>query len=319
MSGGLNILAYVKLYPPTTNAGAELMLHEVLLELQSRGHKVTVAQPDPKIKHLDGIKIISYQDAQNIRGEIDIIFTQNHDTHHAVALGNVIRKPVVHFIHNDKAVRLFRISRRTAKLIVANSRWVANSFNVAGVPKMVLNPPTDPKKYFVKRNKADRITFINLIDIKGVDLFWELAKTMPHKKFLAVKGGYGEQKIPDKVPSNVQIIDNTDDMKKIYEKTRILLVPSKYESWGRVGIEAMISGIPVIASDTPGLRESLGNAGIFVTNPTLNNYYNAINSLDDIDKYNEHSSASFQRAQEVIAKFKRQVDTLENYLFAIKG
>ncbi len=37
-------------------------------------------------------------------------------------------------------------------------------------------------------------------------------------------------------------------------------MPSRSESWGRVALEAMAAGIPVIVGDTPGLRECTDGA-----------------------------------------------------------
>jgi len=56
-------------------------------------------------------------------------------------------------------------------------------------------------------------------------------------------------------------------------------MPSEYESWGRVGVEAMASGIPVIAHPTPGLQESLGDAGVFVDRNDIDGWERAIRRL----------------------------------------
>ncbi|MFI1769152.1 glycosyltransferase family 4 protein [Streptomyces sp. NPDC020800] len=56
----------------------------------------------------------------------------------------------------------------------------------------------------------------------------------------------------------------------VYSRSRVMLMPSLYESWGRVAVEAFASGIPVIAHPTPGLVESLGEAGIFAYRDDLN-------------------------------------------------
>jgi len=312
MQNKKKILAYAKLYPPGTNAGAELMLHEILLELKSRGHEVIVAMPNPEIKELDGIDIISYEQAMLRQNYPDIIFTQNHDSRKAMMYANGTQRPIVHFVHNDKAINLFGINKRNSSLIVANSQWVYDSIRSPGVPKIIVNPPTDIKKYQTPRNNANRITFINLIDIKGVDIFWKLARIMPNRQFLAVKGGYGEQKIYEKELPNVKIIENTTDMRSIYEQTRILLVPSKYESWGRVGVEAMASGIPVIASRTPGLLESLGDAAIFVDSEDVVPYFEAITKLDLDEVYSDYFTKSVQRAKDISKRFKIQMDVLED-------
>ena len=313
----LRIVAFVNLYPPTTNAGAELMLHEVLLELKKRGHDVVVAQPTPKLKDLDGIKIISYLQAKRLSYVPDIVFTQNHDTTRAIAYAASLKRPLVHFVHNDKVVKAFRLTSANSSLIVANSEWVAASIKINGLEKMVINPPTDIDKYRVDISKADMITFINLIDIKGGDIFWQITKLLPDRKFLAVKGGYGTQMI--RQSPNVEIIENTTDMKEVYSRTRLLLVPSKYESWGRVGIEAMASGIPVIASRTPGLLESIGDAGIFLSPGDVSGFAKWIKMFDDEQLYSKYSDKAIARAEEISSRLVFQVDELESRIRSIVG
>jgi glycosyltransferase involved in cell wall biosynthesis len=41
-------------------------------------------------------------------------------------------------------------------------------------------------------------------------------------------------------------------------------MPSRRESYGRVAVEAAMSGIPTVASDLPGIREATNNRGLFV-------------------------------------------------------
>jgi glycosyltransferase involved in cell wall biosynthesis len=65
----------------------------------------------------------------------------------------------------------------------------------------------------------------------------------------------------------------------VYARTKLLLMPSDYESWGRVGVEAMASGIPVIAHPTEGLTESLGDAGTFIHRDDIPAWCDAITRL----------------------------------------
>ena len=124
------------------------------------------------------------------------------------------------------------------------------------IPGIVVHPQIDPELY-VSEGSHDHITYVNFHKNKGPDIFWRLAAKLPDVQFLGVLGGYGDQEIPEVVPDNVTLIENTRDMREVYALTRAMLVPSMYESFGRVAIEAAASGIPTIHSDTPGLRESL--------------------------------------------------------------
>src|SRR5678815_5651953 len=86
---------------------------------------------------------------------------------------------------------------------------------------------------------------------------------------------------------------------KVYARTRILLMPSAYETWGRVGVEAMCSGIPVIAHPTPGLTEALGDAGFFDDRDDVDAWAKTVRRLDDPAEYRKASRAAFKRAAEL--------------------
>jgi glycosyltransferase involved in cell wall biosynthesis len=65
--------------------------------------------------------------------------------------------------------------------------------------------------------------------------------------------------------ANVTLLPPRNDMRGVYGKCKILLVPSIWEEgYGRVVTEAQISGIPVIASRRGGLPESVGSGGILL-------------------------------------------------------
>jgi glycosyltransferase involved in cell wall biosynthesis len=111
----------------------------------------------------------------------------------------------------------------------------------------------------------------------------KLAKIFPDKKFLGVKGSYDKQ-ITDQ-PENVEVIPNTPNILEVYKKTRVLLMPSQYESWGMTATEAMCSGIPVVCTPTPGLSENCGRAGIYIDPRNAELFDEHGNVLDDTDEY----------------------------------
>src|SRR5690606_33938789 len=81
---------------------------------------------------------------------------------------------------------------------------------------------------------------------------------------------------------NVEVVDHVrgEDMRqRVYARTRVLLMPSSYEAWGRAGGEALARGIPVVAPPTPGLCEALGDAGIFVDREGVPGYEAVLRKL----------------------------------------
>src|SRR5690606_11841974 len=149
------------------------------------------------------------------------------------------------------------------------------------------------------------LTLVNPIPAKGSATFYALAERMPDFHFLAVEGGYlrHEQVRRDDL-ANVTWQPHTNNMRRdVWSRTRVLLVPSDYESYGMVGVEAMHSGIPVVAHPTPGLRESLASAGTFVDRDDVDGWEAAIRRL-----YNDQDASQCARARARELDPRRELD-----------
>jgi glycosyltransferase involved in cell wall biosynthesis len=146
--------------------------------------------------------------------------------------------------------------------------------------------------------QGDSITLINANLNKGLVQFLDLAKRMPDRKFLGVLAYYGELGMPI-APSNVTWVPFDDDVRNILKRTRILLMPSSFESFGRVAVEAMLNGIPVLYAlpggpppSTDGLHEWIQPAGIGCNRDIVQEWEEAVLRLDDPDTYAERSQQS---------------------------
>jgi glycosyltransferase involved in cell wall biosynthesis len=146
--------------------------------------------------------------------------------------------------------------------------------------------------------EGDCITLVNTNLNKGLVQFLDLAKRMPERKFLGVLAYYGELGRPI-APSNVSWVPFDDDIRNILKRTRILLMPSSFESFGRVAVESMINGIPVIYAvpggappSTPGMHEWIQGVGIGCNRDKIEEWEEAIVRLDDPDVYSETSQKS---------------------------
>jgi phosphatidyl-myo-inositol alpha-mannosyltransferase len=60
-------------------------------------------------------------------------------------------------------------------------------------------------------------------------------------------------------PDLVRISPKMDDVRDAYARCDVVVLPSLEESFGRVAAEAMINGLPVVASDLEPVRELLGD------------------------------------------------------------
>jgi glycosyltransferase involved in cell wall biosynthesis len=257
----MNILAFLPAYVGHGhNAGAELTMHELLYALRKRGHSITVllSQPIPDNNPyvIDGVKVQTYSSRKDLircADEFDLLISHLGCAEQAALTAEIRGMPMVHLIHNDH-VSAFQAVEAKCDLAIFNSDWIAKRFDYLRAKKVTLHPPVNPRTYGGERGKS--VTLINLWRNKGPELFYEMAKRFPDVPFLGIKGGYNEQIVED-LP-NVTILENQEDIRVAYRQTKLLLMPSAYESYGRVGVEAAASGIPTVSSGTVGLLEALG-------------------------------------------------------------
>ncbi|QEH32073.1 GDP-mannose-dependent alpha-(1-2)-phosphatidylinositol mannosyltransferase [Aquisphaera giovannonii] len=139
--------------------------------------------------------------------------------------------------------------------------------------------PIDLPRVIVPESNRDPryVTFVNPQLEKGVTVFARIAIELNARRPdipLLVVEGRGTADTLNRLPvnlsglSNVQRMANTPDPRNFYRVSRAVLVPSLWlESLGRVAVEAMANGIPVLASDRGALPETLGNAGFLFTIP----------------------------------------------------
>ena len=242
--------------------------------------------------------------------EADFVITQGEATPEALALCRAYSKPLAHLIHDEGQLDHYKAKPSQVQLAIYNAQWVQDAAEKKGRTDnaMVVYPIVEPADYRVERT-GDAIVLVNICEEKGGKVFWELARRMPEHKFLGVHGGWGGQIVPKPLPPNAEVMEHCLDPREIYRKARIILMPSQdlgtpgtkhwTESYGRIGIEAAASGIPTIAHPTPGLVESLGDAGIFCDRYEQSQWMEAIRELDDEEAYAEASAAALKRSGEL--------------------
>lgn len=300
------------------------MLHEMMTYLVSKGHECVVRLPISTLQpyELDGVRVDvdSWKQTKAELQTADILISYLNRQGYVINLAefenNHHSLPLVIVHHNTNGFHPLKMKNQSDN---PKNRWLYQIYNAEHTkatlnynkPSMVLHPPVDPKR--VKTKKGTKITLINTREEKGGKLWEELARLLPDHEFLGVEGAYDlAGQVKPNLP-NVEFLANTSDIKKAYSKTRILLMPSERESYGRTGVEAMISGIPVIAHPTAGLRESLGDAGIFIDRKDTQAWVEAIKKLEDPAEYKAASEKALARAKAIEAGRIKELAEMEEF------
>lgn len=303
-------------YVPDHNAGSEWMAHALnTYWIREQKGRVVVISKKSSVEMYERVVILT-KDKQQEAIDSALARSQLLLTHHtmepnAVQTSLLLKKPLVVFLHDHGRYRHVQEYKRWLGdnlYIVTNSQWLDKFYAPLRIPSCICYPPVAWRDYVVESSR-DYVTLINVNRNKGGEVLVKIAKEMPDVQFLGVKGAYNQQIVSD-LP-NIRYISSTPNIKEVYGKTNILLMPSKEESWGRTAIEAMSSGIPVIAHPTPGLLESCGEAGIFCDREDIGAWVREIRRLLQDEKYYASCSLACKRRAIELEPEKQMKETCE--------
>ncbi len=108
----------------------------------------------------------------------------------------------------------------------------------------------------------------NLLPGKGQEVLLRAMPLLPDNVQAALAGrGPLEEKLRKLardlgVLERVRFLGYLKEVSSIYDEAWLCVIPSLWEGFGMVAVEAMASGVPVVASRIPGLSEVVGEAGL---------------------------------------------------------
>lgn len=180
-----------------------------------------------------------------------------------------------------KKQQIKRYSQRYADLFICYTHKAKQALIEEGIPKAkikVIKLGVDLSRFKPQgqEHKDISVLFVGrLVDEKGIMDLYEAFKGIRNAKLRII--GEGPLKFPlkelirqDGLADRVKIeMETYDQMHKVYQRADLFVLPSKKtktweEQYGVVLVEAMASGLPVVAYATGAIPEVLGNVGILV-------------------------------------------------------
>lgn len=231
---------------------------ELVAPLAARRHKVDVYVPSSRFgrQAFPGIRVATVGDFTGARYDVVI-----YNSGLGVPTLDRIRRMSARKLMCQHSYDVHDPGLRLADAVWYPSRVCMLADKATRYRKFVVNPPVDPDRYSV--TPGEKVGLCLSSPWKGGLLVADIARALPQHEFLVVKDPRGHGVDRFKGLGNVELADFLQP-KEFYGRTRVQLLPSKSESYGRVGVEGAISGIPLIASTDPGIREAMQGYGTFI-------------------------------------------------------
>lgn len=191
-------------------------------------------------------------------------------------------------------------------------RWIPES--------TALHNPIDITFFQPKEKVGDYIVSIGRLEQeKGFDLLIDAMKNLPDIKLKIGGSGSQERQLKQQVidlelDHRVEFLGELDRLvvKEIISNSSFLVLPSKYETFGNVLLEAMACGKPVVATSCGGPEEIVSKNTGYLCECTADAISSSISNM----MVGRASFSSVEIRKEVVARFSPSVwmDQLENIL-----
>ena len=286
MIEGMNILLESRAFHPSIG-GIEMMSHELARAWQDTGNQVRITTNTPlgDADQLIGVEVCrkpSLWHLAKLMRWADV-FVQNGISLRTAPLALLTSTPlcIVHqtILREGPGGDQFR---QTGKQWL--TRWGCNIAISEPAAKPVQGPviriPNTFRPVYDQPDagdaKRDGLLFVGrLVSVKGADLAIEALRQLRGRDVDTTLTICGDGPERDALEQQVRDADlekavtfegwtEPDELAAHYRRAELSLVPSRYEPFGIVALEAIASGCPVVVSETGGLPEAVGDCGLLV-------------------------------------------------------
>jgi glycosyltransferase involved in cell wall biosynthesis len=163
-----------------------------------------------------------------------------------------------------------------------------------GVDKSFINIGTERKYYSLKNEPIKLLTVARLYHQKGIDRALHTLRFLKDKKInvtYTVVGDGPEKNDLKRMSKELGVAESVEfvgavpspDIGEYYKNADIFFLPSRFESFGIVLIEAAACGLPVVASDIPTIRNVASEFALLVK-PGAENFGKGVMDLIDNER-----------------------------------
>ncbi len=169
------------------------------------------------------------------------------------------------------------IVRGACAVVVIGRHMAAYVEQYLGRSAEVVHPPVYGSEPYAQYGGFQRgaVLMINPCEVKGSGIFLGLARRFPLTSFAALAGWGTTQADRDAMRAvpNVTVLESVPDIEEVLSQATLLLMPSLWvEGFGLIAMEAMLRGLPVIASDSGGLVEAKHGTGFVIPVSPIERY-----------------------------------------------
>jgi len=270
-----------------------------LRHLASRGHQLRIVCAAPPEKReaaselisADGLPVLSVRDlprhinllSEEIRRFApDWVLVSSEDLSHTILREAQRAAPgrLIYLAHTPQFypfgpaswhqdAQATEILRRAAAVVAIGHHTAAYIEQHCGRSAAVIHPPIYGQPPYARLGSFDAgmILMINPCAVKGLTIFLALARRFPKYEFGALQGWgtTAADRAAIALQPNARLLGTVKNIEEALGASRLLLMPSLwYEGFGLITMEAMLRGLPVIASDSGGLMEAKQDTGFVI-------------------------------------------------------
>lgn len=329
----MKVLLESRVFYPSIG-GLEKVSQQLAEKWTKMGHDVRILSQTPlgNADPLTGLNVIRRPSLAEWRAYLQWadLFVQSGISLKSLPLALAVRKPVVFIHHNMLPITADSIG---ARMIL--KRWAARLGHNIAVSRAVAADLPNKKTSVIYNlfspsfidNGASRdqhtLLFVGrLVSVKGADVAFKALSILPGKYKLILCGDGPDREFLEKLAGELQLSDRVEfkgwvtpqELNKIAQRAVLQIIPSRYEPFGIVALEAIASGCSVVASKTGGLPEAVGPCGILVEpdNPgaLADGIIEAIGKRDELISFRQEHLKYFKIdriAEQYINVFKQVV------------